>query len=550
MLHSSFNFRPVVRRLSAALCVAGLCGSTLAAAPLCQAPDNLIRNPGIESGTRGQDASPNDWRFESPVGTALGSWDAVDSHSGRHSLRIDTHWYQADDARWLQTVDVPLKTPLYLSGQIKSENVSNWSHSGGPGATVSVLGRWDQPVATLGTTDWHRTGMSLVTDTSPLQVSARLGFWSGVATGTAWYDDVSLVPLQPQLPHPSWKVLVLVYDETDTLITDTSGVQHHVRSDATPAELELVAEQAREFVLRDIPALSSGNMLPTLTVQHASHPLNHLTVLAPTTDWWPAWNDTADEVQGSYDSVIVIWDSRVRDITSGATFKLGGPAVLNRVATVAPIYSTFDLTSAGLDGSRNQFKQNWGSAAQIHYQALQVQPLPAIDVNVNAALTQYVNCKTGRRYLQQTEPTGQRIVNSIWNNDAGFFHDLYSGLVAQVQAPHTCLGLGPQVWAWGGPETHSGSKPVFTARQRLAEMLHQLVGLQTARMLGSLPAETLVSDLEEARWEMSARQPQQVRTYLQNFNSWVDHLIQDNRLENQAGQLLISASKTVDGCLD
>ncbi|MEX8518117.1 MAG: hypothetical protein AB3X44_06350 [Leptothrix sp. (in: b-proteobacteria)] len=549
MFRSFYNVKPVMRRLSAALWAAGLCGSALAAGPLCQAPDNLIRNPGFEVKAPGSAGVPKGWEFQSPRNTALGNWDAVESRSGRYSLRIDTLWNQPEDAGWLQSVDAPLHTPIYLSGWIKSDDVKSLQPDG-PGATVSVLGRWDQPAATLGTTDWHHVGMSFLTDTSPLQVSARLGFWSGVATGTAWFDDLALVPLKPQLPHPSWKVLVLVYGETDAVITDANGVQRHVRSDATPAELDLVTEQARQFVVNDIPVLSSGNMLPSLTVRRASHPLNHLTLLTSTTDWWPAWGDTADEVHDPYDSVIIIWDSRVRDVAGGDAFKLGGPVALTRVATVVPIYNTLDLASAGLDGTRHALKQNWASAVQTHYQALQVLPEPAIDVNVDSVRSQYVNCKTGHHYLWQTESAEQPIPNSIWNNSSGFMHDLYSGQVARAGAHRSCLGLGPQVWAWGGPVTHSGSKPSFTSLQRLSDLLRQLNGLQTARMIDPLAAEGLISNLQDARWELNAHQPEQARVDLQHFNAWVEHWMSEGRLVQQAGKLLMSASKEADECMD
>jgi hypothetical protein len=48
----------------------------------------------------------------------------------------------------------------------------------------------------IGTHDW--TYVSAVTDSGDAQyllVAARLGYWSGTTSGTAWFDDLSLIPL-------------------------------------------------------------------------------------------------------------------------------------------------------------------------------------------------------------------------------------------------------------------------------------------------------------------------------------------------------------------
>lgn len=100
-------------------------------------------------------------------------------------------------------------------------------------------------------------------------VGPRIGFWSGLATGTAWFDDLRLVPRIATAPHPHWKILLLVYAQTDVVITAANGTKRHVVGTSTQAELDKTAEQARLFVQQDVPTLTSGHMLPTLTVRHA-----------------------------------------------------------------------------------------------------------------------------------------------------------------------------------------------------------------------------------------------------------------------------------------
>jgi len=310
---------PALRQMSMALLALGLAGAALAA-PLCRAPANLLANPGFESGRASPGGSPPGWTFQSAYSGALGTWDTDVAYSGRRSVRIDAT--RPEDTEWLQSTAVPVNTPLFLGGWIKSDHIQRVDQPSSPGATISVLGRWDQPAPTLGTTPWHPVGMSFITDTSPLLVSARLGFWGGLATGTAWYDDLTLVPRVADTPHPRWKILLLVYPKTDAVIPGPNGTQRHVQGTSSPAELVKTAEQAKLFVERDIPALTSGNMLPTLTIRHARQPMKTLSPVGE--GWWPAQGDVLSELDPAFDSVIVVWDPRVKDVATGESLWMRG----------------------------------------------------------------------------------------------------------------------------------------------------------------------------------------------------------------------------------
>lgn len=534
---------PALRRISAALLALGLAGASLAA-PLCRAPANLITNPGFESGRASPGGSPPGWTFQSAYSGALGTWDTTVAHTGRRSVRIDAT--RPEDSEWLQTAAVPVNTPLFLGGWIKSDNIQRTDQPDSPGATISVLGRWDQPAPTLGTTPWHPVGMSFITDTSPLLIAPRLGFWGGLATGTAWYDDLMLVPRVADTPHPRWKILLLVYPQTDAVIPGPNGTQRHVQGTSSPAELAKTAEQARLFVERDIPALTSGNMLPMLTVRHARQPMKTLSPVGE--GWWPAQGDVLSELDPAFDSVIVVWDPRVRDVATGESLWIGGGAGLTQARGVSQTYTTMSVEYAGVNGHRNVYKHEWGHSILSYFEALQQSPQPT--VTNHATGSQYVNCKTGQYYVWQDETEAQPIPNSIYSNTAGFTHDYYSGTVARAEAPTVCLGIGPQAWAWGGPVTHSGSAPVFTAAERVEALIAQVGALQTAGMLGPRPAQALWAELQAAR--LMLRMPRAsnlARTPLEAFSRQVQELVRNGHVLPQAGSVLIEAATAAIGCV-
>lgn len=542
MNSSAFNPSACRRTVAAALAVVGLAGSVLAA-PLCRPPDNLIPNPGFEEGTYSPGGRPTGWSFQSWSTTALGTWDNAVARSGRHSVRIDAA--NPDDALWLQSVQAPVNTPLHLGGWIKSERVERGlDQPGSPGAIVSVLGRWDQPAPTLGTTPWHSVGMSFISDTSPLLISPRLGFWGGLASGTAWFDDLILVPRVADAPHPRWKILVLIYPHTDVTLTDAQGLRRRLIGTTSQVELDKTAEQARVFVEKDIPALSSGNMLPTMTLRYAREPLKSLSPVLG--GWWPAQGDVMNELDPEFDSVIVIWEPRVRDASTGESLWIGAAAGLTPDRGLSQTYVTMSVEYAGANGHRNVYKHEWGHSILSYFQALGVTPQPT--VTNHASESQYVNCKGGPQYVWQDETDDAPIPNSIYSNTAGFTHDYYSGTVARAEEPRTCLGIGAQAWAWGGPVTNSGSQPVFSAHERVNALIGQIDGLKTATMLSPHSAQLLRAELMAARWALASARPIVARVSLGVFSETVRALVRKQQLLQEAGALLTEASASAGSC--
>lgn len=67
---------------------------------------------------------------------------------------------------------------------------------------------WTRSPGVFGTTDW--TFVSVIFNSGPqtrLTLAARLGYWSGTATGTAWFDDLRLTRLsQGPIPPPAQQI--------------------------------------------------------------------------------------------------------------------------------------------------------------------------------------------------------------------------------------------------------------------------------------------------------------------------------------------------------
>ncbi len=182
------------------------CSACLAAAAV---EENLVRNPGFE--TRGQNGLPAEWNGPAAVYCR----DEAVKRSGAASLKF----VNPDASRYvLRTQRLPLKPGrrYELSAWIKTENISGT----GSGATIAL--EWADDSVYLGhvvragfkgTTDWQqlKCGSGCVPDKATrCQVTI---FVDRGMTGTAWWDDVSVVrvpepPLSSVLRVPNYRGLV------------------------------------------------------------------------------------------------------------------------------------------------------------------------------------------------------------------------------------------------------------------------------------------------------------------------------------------------------
>jgi len=151
------------------------------------APGSLL-NGGFEDGS----TAPAQWATEAwASGRTTFTWDIAHPRSGSRSIKIVSD--QEDDARWIQTVVVQSQTDYRLSGCIKTENVAHRPDGTDAGANLSLMGGWIRSEGVFGTSDWTCTSVVFNTGTdTQVTVAARLGFYSGTTTGTAWFDDLRL----------------------------------------------------------------------------------------------------------------------------------------------------------------------------------------------------------------------------------------------------------------------------------------------------------------------------------------------------------------------
>ena len=418
-------------------------------------PDQLLQNDGFELSDYPYSTAPLNWTTNLWSPSAQLFHDNTTHHSGFSSARITAA--TANDAWFSQEVTVEANTFYLLTGWIKTENVS-----AGAGANLSLVGTWTHTQGLLGTNNWTRVSLWFSSGSSTrLTIGARLGYWSGTSSGTAWFDDVRLTRITPDGPHPRWKILVLIYDKTDAVVTDTAGVRHHMVGAMTPAEIERATLAATQFVETDIPALTSGNMIPELTIRYPDHSLTQLDPYGQ--GWWPSPTNTAPDRDPAFDSVIVIWDPRVVDQYTGTGYWIGGGAAgLGPSMGAGQTYLTVIIEATGY-GHRNVFKHEWGHSILSYFAAIGATPQPTVTNHAN--INQYVHWPTGDSYVWDDETDANPIPNSIYNNESGFTHDYYSGTTATADEPTRRLGITPEAWMLGGPVTKpdvpSGPPPVI-----------------------------------------------------------------------------------------
>ena len=401
-----------------------------------------LSNASFEHAANPPTGLPRAWSTTSWAHVATESWVSDVSRRGQHSVRISAS--SPDDAAWVQTVPVLPHTLYRLSGWIKTDGVPSTSSSG---ANLGFFGTWTHTPGLTGT--HRRTFASVVMDSgdqNQLTIGARLGYWADTTTGTAWFDDLKLAPVLPLDPAPGWKILVLIYPQTDFVATDQSGAQHHYHGTMTRAQKQAAAVQATRFVTEDIPTLDSGEMVPTVTVRYPGRPL---ALDSTGGGYWPSPTNTAPERDGRFDSVIVIWQPTVVDSATGHTTWIGSAAGLTPARGTGQAYATLIIEAATSYGHRNVFKHEWGHSILSFFDAARTSPLPT--VTNHAVAGQYVHCPTGQQYVWVDETDANPIPNSIYNDASGFTHDYYSGTTATADAPDRCLGATSTAWAYGGP---------------------------------------------------------------------------------------------------
>ena len=450
--------RTLGRRLRLVGLVCGLLVAAGGHAAPASAADNLISNGGFESGSAG---TPTGWTRDvwDPSRPNTMTLDNSQAHSGFLSARIDLS--ALNDARWIQPVPVQPFTQYRLSGWVKTSSVTHSPQAVDAGGNLSFYGTWTHSVGVIGTNDWTYQSVLFTTGAeTQLTIGARLGYWSGTTTGTAWFDDLRLEPTTETAldDNPSWNVLVLIYGQTDFSYTDAGGAQQHFQAAMTANEMQRAEANARRFFADDVPALSSGMEHPRVTVRYPSHPLTTLTQTGQCGGYYPSPSDTAADREAGFDSVVVIWDDS--STVAGSPPDVFTTCVgLTDDTGTGQTHATMPVDAA-IGNQRNVFKHEWGHSILFYYMSAgktSQAGLPRHEWNhINDTDKAFVNCQTGASYVLQDEDDSTPIPNSIYNNGSGFTRDYYSGVTARAGDPTTCIGVGPAAWSSGGPVTKPG----------------------------------------------------------------------------------------------
>lgn len=506
--------------------------------------DNLLPNGSFEDNTTGSDA-PDGWTRQTwTAGSAL-TRDPEVAHDGVWSVRIDAP--APNDSAWTQTVTGLTPNANYLlSGWIRTEDIAPSDPAGAGGATLSLWNTWMATGALTGTNDWTYVSMAFNSGTEgSVTVAARLGYWGATASGTAWFDDLRVREIRPTDPHPRWNVLVLIYERTELTYTDQSGT-HRLVGEIPQDQIGAAATNATQFVNTDIPALTSGNMIPRLTVQYAG---TLRTLSAFGNAWWPSPADTAAERDVAFDSVIVIWQPTVVDESTGEQRWIANAAGLTAYMGTAQTYATIIIEAAALYGHRNVFKHEWGHSILFYYDAAGTAPRPTVENHTTAGT--YVDCLTGDEYIWLDETDAGPIPNSIYSNAGGFTHGYYSGTTALASDPErNCLGITPLAWATGGPVSKPGIPevpPPPPTIDGIRQLLSELVAAGTLRHSSS---RSLEAALDQAGRALAAGRGPAVLKALTKFVKRVNALERKEELSAADALALRDCAQSVMEGLD
>jgi len=150
---------------------------------------NLIKNGSFEEGR----SKPSFWETSQWNNFSKFSWDKRISHSGERCVQIESR-KNPNDARWIQKVEVKPDTDYLLSGWIKTENVEYSKQQVDAAANLCVYGTWNRTIGVVGSKDWTYVTLEFNSgDKEEIIIGCRLGYWSGVTKGRAWFDDICLV---------------------------------------------------------------------------------------------------------------------------------------------------------------------------------------------------------------------------------------------------------------------------------------------------------------------------------------------------------------------
>ncbi len=159
---------------------------------------NLLPNPSFEEEADGR---PAGWKTHTFGGRANFEYVA-EGRTGKHCVKVNSE--EGADAGWFVIVPIKFHSTYRLSGWIKTDNVKV---SRARGALLNLHNI--QPISTKavqGTGDWTKVEVTFESEyNDAVQINCLFGGW-GLATGTAWFDDLRL----EQLATKDWKPSITI----------------------------------------------------------------------------------------------------------------------------------------------------------------------------------------------------------------------------------------------------------------------------------------------------------------------------------------------------
>lgn len=174
------------------------------------AEENLIENGGFTQGD-GDSFLPAGWFYDAWNGDEAAGYAVYTEDDGGTAYL----WSDANDVKLCQSVSVKAKSVYRLTCRVRTEGVE-----GGAGANISVLGSLASSKGVYGTTDGFET-LELIGKTAKKQdeitVCVRIGGYGAEASGSAWFDDVTVEYLADYQGNAAdLSVAEVSYDEPET----------------------------------------------------------------------------------------------------------------------------------------------------------------------------------------------------------------------------------------------------------------------------------------------------------------------------------------------
>lgn len=152
---------------------------------------NLLANGDFEIGSQG---APACWMPEAWTSGAVFAWTPGIGVNSTHAVTIEAAL--PNDAAFRQVVVVRPRQAYTVTGWIKGENVGVAQGGGTVGASLSLMDTWMHSDSFIGTFGWTKVTFDFLSgEHGTATIGCRLGYWSSLATGKVFFDDVVLTAM-------------------------------------------------------------------------------------------------------------------------------------------------------------------------------------------------------------------------------------------------------------------------------------------------------------------------------------------------------------------